>query len=1082
MNAYLRNLLSEKDVYDMSPGGNGTLLAKSTYAYDNYSAMGNMENYGGNYSGGSAPPGYNAAYNNQNLTIRGNRTGKTDYSDVVNGIAETFNNKRDIFGNTVQEQLACCSLNTYTFTSSTYWTRPDQIIKGDPNGIHVTKLITYDFNTEEKTAVTDPNNLQTTFAYDNSGRPTQTSYPTGASSTAGYNDAAMSTQKSITFTTGGSNASVNTTETVDGWGRSVQSVNSFGGQVNTTYDPMNRVTARTNPFPVGGSPSATTTFIYDPLGRPLTVTLPDGNTTQTTYSGSTTTSTDQVGRKSQSQQDGLGRLISVTEQDSTGGLTLTTNYCYDLLDNLTQVNQGGQIRAFKYDALSRKIIERLPEQAATINDGTGTMWSRRYTYTGFDKVSTRTDARGVVTTYGFDSLSRLTSISYNTSAAPSVASTNNVTFTYDTSGTGTTQALLLSVSLTGPLPTYQETFSYDNLERVSSRTWTRDGQSFTISYQYNTGNELTQITYPDLRVVATNYNGSGQVASVTEPSSGAAYLSSVSYNVAGQMTGMTLGNGVTETFTYDPNRLQLTQQKAVTSGNTTLTKLNYSYQAAAGQMGAGTTAGNAGQLMAINNSSTINGSAESATYTYDLERRLVTSTQTSNGASAQREFVYDRWGNRREVLDPANGGEQVQSVTLEQSGGVPTNRITSVADPKGNTLNYTYDANGNLISDGVHSYQYDAENRISTVDNGNTAAYAYDYMNRRFKKTVGPSVTYYIWDNGRVLAESGASSKDYVYAANLMLGTGSGNALGSNGSFTYFLGDQLSTRVLTDRYGNYLGRQAHLPFGEDFAESGAQDKHHLTTYERDSEVSLDYAFNRQYQFGLGRFMSADPISDTSFQAAATGCSGKRDQINTGNPGSLNLYAYTANDPINSKDLEGLETESVCRTFSITTSSAIATFLTGGFDFGDDFTGGSAGGGGPDFGDLATLFMTTCIITTQLPARVNDIIWIHAQNNSSFDVTISVWGWRDTSAPYTYPDHQGRDYSYATLTPGRFWTFLGGPLVVRNPGTSVGQTRWCHCFSCAECLDHGAPNCMCKYYDNGSTQHNTVTIVNGHIRR
>ncbi len=79
--------------------------------------------------------------------------------------------------------------------------------------------------------------------------------------------------------------------------------------------------------------------------------------------------------------------------------TQETSYTYDLLDNLVEVNQGGQIRKFKYDALGRLLYERIPEQTATINDGTGTFWTCKYTYTDFDSVATRQDARGVITTY-----------------------------------------------------------------------------------------------------------------------------------------------------------------------------------------------------------------------------------------------------------------------------------------------------------------------------------------------------------------------------------------------------------------------------------------------------------------------------------------------------------------------------------------------------------------------------------------------------------------------------------------------------------------------------------------------------------
>jgi hypothetical protein len=95
-------------------------------------------------------------------------------------------------------------------------------------------------------------------------------------------------------------------------------------------------------------------------------------------------------------------------------------------------------------------------------------------------------------------------------------------------------------------------------------------------------------------------------------------------------------------------------------------------------MGSGSTAGSAGQLIAINNNSTINGTAESAAFTYDNVGRLVTSNQTSNGSSAQRRFGFDRWGNRTGVWDATSGGNQIQSITLQGSGGIPTNQIQSV--------------------------------------------------------------------------------------------------------------------------------------------------------------------------------------------------------------------------------------------------------------------------------------------------------------------------------------------------------------------------------------------------------------------
>src|SRR5262249_30414778 len=201
----------------------------------------------------------------------------------------------------------------------------------------------------------------------------------------------------------GSSKTLSTSMVFDGLGRTIQQVDVNGGQINTSYDAMGRVVAKTNPFIAGGTPGGSTTYAYDALGRVTQVTLPDSQTIQTSYSGNTVTVRDQVNRKIQRITDGLGRLATVNEQDvSSGSLNQSMNYTYDYLNKLTQVNQGGQLRKFKYDAIGRLTYENIPEQSATINDGTGTYWSSKYTYTAFNAISTKQDARGVVTTYSYD--------------------------------------------------------------------------------------------------------------------------------------------------------------------------------------------------------------------------------------------------------------------------------------------------------------------------------------------------------------------------------------------------------------------------------------------------------------------------------------------------------------------------------------------------------------------------------------------------------------------------------------------------------------------------------------------------------
>jgi YD repeat-containing protein len=66
----------------------------------------------------------------------------------------------------------------------------------------------------------------------------------------------------------------------------------------------------------------------------------------------------------------------------------------------------------------------------------------------------------------------------------------------------------------------------------------------------------------------------------------------------------------------------------------------------------------------------------------------------------------------------------------------------------------TYDAAGNLMNDGSHSYTYDAENRIIRVDAGVTAAYVYDAMGHRAQKTnAGGTVNYFYDTSGHQITE-----------------------------------------------------------------------------------------------------------------------------------------------------------------------------------------------------------------------------------------------------------------------------------------------------------------------------------------
>ncbi|HXG66461.1 MAG TPA: hypothetical protein VNO70_15285, partial [Blastocatellia bacterium] len=297
------DLVTEVNVYDAllnTSDGDDVMIAKTTYTYDNYAAMGGMENYGGTAS----PPGHLASYN-ASYTTRGNVTGVTRWYDLANNLSITRLNKYDIFGNVVKEQLSCCNEKIYTCAEATCWAQPEQITTGSGTG-SLTTTMEYDFNTGAVKTQTDPNSLQTTYGYDAALRPNSTTLPTTASQTMTYNDGQMQVSRTVNYTEGGSPRAVTSTETLNGWGQQTQMV-AGGGQVNTSYDNMGRVASRTNPFPPGGAPGPATAYAYDALGRLTVTTLPDSNTVQHQYSGNTVTVIDQVNRKIKRETDGLGR-------------------------------------------------------------------------------------------------------------------------------------------------------------------------------------------------------------------------------------------------------------------------------------------------------------------------------------------------------------------------------------------------------------------------------------------------------------------------------------------------------------------------------------------------------------------------------------------------------------------------------------------------------------------------------------------------------------------------------------------------------------------------------------------------------
>lgn len=269
-------------------------------------------------------------------------------------------------------------------------------------------------------------------------------------------------------------------------------------------------------------------------------------------------------------------------------------------------------------------------------------------------------------------------------------------------------------------------------------------------------------------------------------------------------------------------------------------------------------------------------STRSANFQYDnLNRLLQVNTATTTGANCWGEtYTIDNWGNC------TNQSVTAGSCISFSAAALNSNRLSG----------YQYDAAGNMTNDGRHSYTYDAENRIVSVDGGATT-YFYDAQGRRARKTTGGSWLDFLYDlGGRPTAEYNQNgwATGYVYFAGRL-------AAQYSNSTTYFVhSDHLgSTRVMTNVSGGVYDSMNYLPFGEQIA-GGTGTTHKFTGKERDAESGLDNFGARYDSSSLGRFMTPDWAAKPATVPYAK----------FGDPQSLNLYSYVENSPVNEADADG----------------------------------------------------------------------------------------------------------------------------------------------------------------------------------
>lgn len=779
------------------------------------------------------------------------------------------------------------------------------------NAFGFTNSFCFGYNDGQLRGSTDENSQATTYQYaDSLGRMTEAEYPDGGQTLIGYNDTApapsVTTQRAMA-----AGQYITNIATMDGAGH--QTENELASDITpdytiTTYDGLGRVYTTTTAFHSTSDPTyGLTEYVYDALGRTCLV-IPPGGTVPSQHTCPTSAQAGDVsafytnratqvsdeGNGSESiqkisQTDGLGRLVSVCEITSAtqmGGsgtpgncsqdiaaTGFLTSYVYDTLDDLTQITQGNlTARTFAYDALSRLIATTNPESGVTT-----------YTYDASGNITSRTQpeenqtsaTETVTTSYQYDTLNRKTAVQYSDD-------TDNVDFNYDETNpwgfTLTNQIGRLTTEYDGNTGSV---FSYDSMGRILQNhqcTPQNCGSGdFPIAYTYDLAGDVLTSTDGQVDTYTRTYNEAARLISLVSSYSDANHpgtlFSSALYNAPGELTSALLGNGITESRAYNP-RLEMTSFSA---GSIYSLSLGYAPN---------------GSVTSANDS--VNGNW---TYAYDGFNRLAASSCASHcpdGENTQGfSYSYDRFGNRwGQTVTAGTGGTS----SLTFTGG--NNHIDG----------YSYDAAGNLMSDGSHTYYYDAEHHLEQVDgsagycqNGTgteaTACYVYDAEGRRARRSIPADgiADDYLYDlNGHFITQvssSGSWTRGEIYAGARHIATYENDLQTPTTFFNHT--DQVGTeRVETAVSGSACETITNLPFGDWLNTSGSCDPTEMrfTGKERDWETNLDNFGARYNSSDLGRFMSPDPL------------------LNSGrptNPQTWNRYAYTLNNPLNLTDPTGL---------------------------------------------------------------------------------------------------------------------------------------------------------------------------------
>jgi len=726
------------------------------------------------------------------------------------------------------------------------------------------------------TSATDPNGHVTTYTYDSRGNRLSEKDPNGNEAKWAYstsNDVVSITDPAGHLTKIGRNATGDPTVIQRLIGTTNQETkleyNEYGDLLKTT-DPIGRVTRYTYDTSLGhrGLPLAeykgltgseevvrswgyntdgevtqeidgrgyeagneqaqfTTKISRDAQGRPIVTTDPLGNTTKVSYdlNGNVGSVTDGNGHTTTYVYDSADQRTEV--KVATGATRKTT---FDSMGSVaSNINANGKTTEYKHDLLGR---------TTEVIDPLGRKTTRQYSLGGNLTKEVDAEARSII--FSYDSGDRNTKIDY------SDPGTADVSFVYDKNsnivemvdGTGTTKRV------------------YDGADRLVE---VANGNNELVKYEYNLGEDIAKIVYPNGKAVTRGFDKFGRLEKVVDwlgketkfsyfrdglprattfPSE-AGNVDEYSYDARGGLAKTTMKKGAevlaSLTFTRDKvGQLTATVQKGVPGGET----LGYEYDAG-NRLVKGD--GSSYEYDLAGNPIKEASGAWSESFTYDAASQLVSATE--------RAFTYNKVGQRVKYT--------------------PTE-----ATP----YTYAYDQAGNLTS----------VQRSGEFNNPINETYKYDGSGLRVSESVAGTAYPMVWDSTSGIPTLLSDGRNrFIYGPEgLPI-----EQISLQEVPMFFHHDaQGSTRLLTGSTGKVEAQYNFGPYGAYRTHSGTADT--LLGYRgehRSPTSGLIYMRARVYDPNTYQFLSVDPMVADS-----------------GEP-----YSYAADNPVNLADPAGLMADLAC---------------------------------------------------------------------------------------------------------------------------------------------------------------------------